>query len=285
MGTLETVIILGVVLVGGYWVLTSGVLQNLGGVAGGGVFPAAGGETTGGIIGEIASDVGWEKKGCCRCKAHPTDANQIQCKQGTEGEVYIGNEEGDLDTALDECQEKCIETGEEDYQKLKCITENCCEHKETGMHCWREGVGEPLTCVKGSCDDAEQKSQETQGGKVANPTAGKTCPGKDTCNTVKGGYKKCTCDCIGDSWQMGQNSPCSQCETACRARRRQDGYASGVVYTGYGPALADSIKFSMLGRQAARAFVAVPQSMDYAYSPNNYDPFQLETGSMRISGV
>ena len=196
--------------------------------AGGGLIPAAGGEfTSGGIVGELASDVGWKKQGCCRCKAHPTDANQIQCKQGTEGEVFIGNEEGDLDTALDECQDKCIETGDEDYQKLKCITENCCEHKETGMHCWREGVGDPLTCVKGSCDDAQQKSEETQGGKVENTTAGKTCAGKDTCNTVKGGYKKCTCDCIGDSWQMGQNSPCSQCETACRARRRQDGLRIG----------------------------------------------------------
>ena len=281
MGTIETVLVLGVVLVGGYFLLTSGVLQNLGQ----GVVPAAGGEVSGGIIGEIASDVGWKKKGCCRCKANATDANQINCKQGTEGEIFIGNEEGDLDQALSECQEKCIETGEEDYQKLKCINENCCEHKETGMHCWREGVGDPLTCVKGSCDDAQQKSQETQGGTVDNPSAGKTCAGKDTCNTVAGGYKQCKCDCIGDSWKMGPKSPCSQCETACRARRRQKGYAAGAGYIGYRPVIGDSLKFAMLGRQAARAYAAVPESMDYAYSPNNYDPFQLETGSMRISGV
>ena len=282
MGTLETVLILGVVLIGGYYVLTSGMLQNLGGGVAGGLAPVSG-EVAGGIIGEIAGDVGWEKKGCCRCKAGAN--NEIHCKQGTEGEIFIANEDGDLDQALDDCSEKCIETGEEDYQKLKCINENCCEHKETGMHCWREGVGDPLTCVKGSCDDAQRKSEATQGGTVDNPSVGKTCAGKDTCNTVAGGFKQCKCDCIGDSWQMGPKSPCSQCETACRARRRQKGYAAGAGYTGYGSAVADSIKFSMLGRQAARAFVAVPESIDYAYSPNNYDPFQLETGSMRISGV
>ena len=280
MGTLETVLILGVVLVGGYYVLTSGVLQNLG-VGAGGITPVS--AEGGGIMETIAGDIGWEKKGCCRCK--PGANNVVHCKQGTKGQIFIGNEEGDMDIALDECSQNCIDTGEEEHQKLKCIDENCCEHKETGMHCWREDVGGALTCVKGSCDDAKEKSQATQGGTVDNPRAGKTCAGKDTCNTVAGGYKQCKCDCIGDSWKMGPKSPCSQCETACRARRRQKGYAAGAGYTGYGARIGDSLKFAMLGRQAARAYVAVPESMDYAYSPNNYDPFQLETGSMRISGV
>jgi hypothetical protein len=39
----------------------------------------------------------------------------------------------------------------------------------------------------------------------------------------------------------------------------------------------------MLGKQASRAYLAMPASYDYDYSPNNYDPFQLELGSMRIS--
>ena len=161
MGTLETVLILGVVLVGGYYVLTSGVLQNLGGGAGG-VTPVS--AEGGGIMETIAGDVGWEKKGCCRCKMG--SSNEVQCKQGTKGQIFIADEDGDIDVALDECAENCVETGEEDIQKLKAISENCYEHTETGMHCWREDVDGPLTCVKGNCDDAEENRSGTQGGTV-----------------------------------------------------------------------------------------------------------------------
>ena len=121
--------------------------------------------------------------------------------------------------------------------------------------------------------------------KVQSMQKKKTCSTKDTCNTVQGGYKKCRCACIGDTWQMGPGTSCSKCHSTCNSRRASRNYASaGYIPTtgGYG---YDSLKFSMLGRQAARAYRAVPESYDYEYSPNNYDPFQLEQGSMRIAGA
>ena len=54
----------------------------------------------------------------------------------------------------------------------------------------------------------------------------RTCSSSDTCNLIAGGYKKCTCGCIGQSWNIGPNTSCSQCKTACVARRRQRGYSN-----------------------------------------------------------
>lgn len=66
---------------------------------------------------------------------------------------------------------------------------------------------------------------------VEPPKKTKSCNSPDRCNWNPGGLnKKCSCGCAGGSWNIGHNTPCSQCETACRARRRQAGYSDAAYF-------------------------------------------------------
>jgi hypothetical protein len=296
MGAMETILVIGVVGVAAYFILVPGALQNLGIQMPTAAAPLEAGVEAGGggpvLLGGEIAEIGWKKKNCCRCKV--TSDNDVICKIGPQGTEFVANSEGDLDDAFDKCKEDCIITGDKKIQKLKAVSENCYTHPVTKQKCWRSEVGGSISCAKGSCEDAREMAEAADSGDVGRVQSlqkKKKCAGRDTCNTVKGGYKKCRCDCIGDTWQIGPGTPCSACKSNCNSRRASRNYASpgyigGFEYTGGGFGTGmDSLKFSMLGRQAARAYRAVPESYDYEYAPNNYDPFQLEQGSMRIAGA
>lgn len=107
------------------------------------------------------------------------------------------------------------------------ISPNCRQNSKTS-YVWTSGG---KTANGNSCDQARAFWLKNYGSspKPQQPTT-KSCNTSDKCNTIAGGYKKCSCGCAGGSWNMGPNSPCSQCETACRARRRQAGYSNAAFY-------------------------------------------------------
>jgi hypothetical protein len=82
----------------------------------------------------------------------------------------------------------------------------------------------------GSCNNARNAWLKRYTPNTGQQQGAKKCNKSDTCPVIAGGYKRCTCGCAGGSWTIGANTPCSQCETACRARRRQAGYSDAAFY-------------------------------------------------------
>lgn len=312
MGTLDTVLILGAVGITAYFLLSSGVLnQVLGGI--GDI------QTVSGTEDNPTDDADWtedeaeeegartEKEGCCTCKAYAN--GKVKCKIGGSKTTTFEPDQydGDLEAALDDCKTLCVEEGEGRAQQYKMKNANCFQ-SEAGATCWREEAGGPVACVRGKnqCDKAEDQwgrvydkdsAYESDTGtysggprtKEEYESRARKCGKPDTCNTIQSGqykgYKQCNCGCGAGGVRMGPNSPCSQCKTKCVATRRMRGYSNvGYLPMEYGATTDYSnIRFSMLGRQASRAYLAMPNSYDYNYSPNNFDPFQVEQGSIRMS--
>jgi hypothetical protein len=269
MGVLETVLILGAVGVIGYIVLTSGVLQNMGQAQtiGSTVAPTpvaetpAGGQTCVDLKGEECAGPGTEYTG-------GLDANgQCACRKtsGPGSQVKKDRECG--------C---CFCTG---YPAAgigpgRCRAGSSASYKYGANRSLKDACEE---CADTECngEDGKPKLKVTArgtgriGGKAGVTTKPILAPRPSVRTGVT--LKK-----------PSSSARCSQFTGATRTACERASLSLGEEL-GYGFAPANEyLKFSMLGQQAARAYRASPIGVKDEL-PDNYDPFFLETGSLRFS--